>query len=179
MSRDIEKQLVKYLNDAHAMEMQSMTMLEKAIEIAGDLQLAQLYRGHLNDTRDHERFVKQRLEAMGESPSTAKNLAAKVGATGLGMFAQAMPDTPAKLAAVAFAYENFEVASYKLLRGVAEHAGDEETISLCDHVLPVEEQAAALIAENLDLALQRSLEEVVGVPGPGQDQKIQDPGPHA
>ncbi|HZU39483.1 MAG TPA: DUF892 family protein [Solirubrobacteraceae bacterium] len=172
----LEEQLISYLNDAHAMEMQSMTMLEKAIEIAGDLQLAQLYRGHLNDTRDHERYVKQRLEALGQSPSGMKNLAAKGAAMGIGMLAQAMPDTPAKLAGVAFAYENFEVAAYRMLRKVAEMADDPETVALCDRLIPVEQQAAALIAENLDLAVQRSLEETAGVPGPGVGQ---DPGPHA
>lgn len=173
---DVNQQLIKYLNDAHAMEMQSMEMLEKAIEIAGDLQLAQLYRGHLNDTRDHERYVKQRLEAMGESPSTLKNLAGKAGAMGLGMLAQAMPDTPAKLAGLAFAYENFEVAAYTMLRKVGEIAGDEETVSMCDRILPSEKQAAAVIEENLDLAVQRSLEETAGIPGPGVGE---DPGPHA
>ena len=176
MSRDIEKQLVKYLNDAHLMEMQSLTMLEKAIEISGDLQLSQLYRGHLNDTRDHERYVKQRLEAMGESPSPMKNLAGKVGAMGLGILTQVMPDTPAKLAGLAFAYENFEVASYKMLRKVAEIAEDEETLSLCDRLIPVEQQAAELIANNLDLAVHRSLESTVKLAGPAVGG---DPGPHA
>jgi ferritin-like metal-binding protein YciE len=158
MSTDVQEQLVSYLNDAHAMEMQSLQMLEKAVEIAGDIQLEQLYRGHLNDTRDHERYVKQRLEAMGKSPSTVKNLAGKVGAMGIGMLAQAMPDTPAKLAGVAFAYENFEVAAYEMLRKVAEIAGDQETVSMCDRILPSEKQAAAVIEENLDLAVERSLE---------------------
>lgn len=176
MSRDIDKQLVKYLNDAHAMELQSMEMLTKAIEIAGDMQLAQLYRGHLNDTRDHERYVKQRLEAMGESPSTLKNIGAKVGAKGLGMLTQVMPDTPAKLAGVAFAYESFEIASYRMLRKVAEIAEDEETLSMCDRLIPVEQQAAELIANNLDLAVHRSLESQVDLAGPAVGR---DPGPHA
>jgi ferritin-like metal-binding protein YciE len=176
LSTDIEKQLIKYLNDAHAMEMQSMEMLEKAIDIAGDLQLSQLYRGHLNDTRDHERYVKQRLEAMGESPSTLKNLAGKAGAMGIGMLAQAMPDTPAKLAGVAFAYENFEVAAYEMLRKVAEIADDQETVSMCDRILPSEKQAAQVIEDNLGLAVQRSLEETAGIPGPGAGE---DPPPHA
>lgn len=176
MSRELHDQLVSYLGDAHAMEMQSMEMLEKAIEIAGDLQLAQLYRGHLNDTRDHERYVKQRLEAMGESPSTLKNLAGKAGAMGLGLLAQAMPDTPAKLAGVAFAYENFEVAAYKMLRKVAEAADDPDTVSMCNRILPSEQQAAAVIEENLDLAVQRSLEATAAVPGPGTGEDL---GPHA
>jgi ferritin-like metal-binding protein YciE len=176
MSTDLQEQLVTYLRDAHAMEMQSIDMLEKAVEIAGDLQLAQLYRGHLNDTRDHERYIKQRLEALGESTSTVKNLAGKAGAIGIGMLAQAMPDTPAKLAAVAFAYENFEVAAYRMLRKAAEEADDSETVSMCDRILPSEQQAAAVIEENLDLAVQRSLEKTAGLSGPGAGQ---DPGPHA
>jgi ferritin-like metal-binding protein YciE len=176
MTTDVQEQLVSYLSDAHAMEMQSLQMLEKAVDIAGDQQLSQLYRGHLNDTREHERYVKQRLEAMGERPSTAKNLAGRAGAMGLGMLAQAMPDTPAKLAGVAFAYENFEVAAYEMLRKVAEVAGDQETVSMCDHILPSEKQAAAVIEDNLDLAVQRSLEKTAGIPGPGMGE---DPGPHA
>lgn len=170
MGRDIEEQLVKYLTDAHAMEMQSMAVLEKGIEIAGELTLAQLFRGHLNDSRDHERYVKQRLEDLGESPSTLKNLGAQAAAKGLGLLAQGMPDTPAKLMALAFAFEHFEIASYTLLRKVAERAGDDATISMCDRILPVEQQAAGLIEQNFDLAVERSLE-AVGV--------IEQTGPHA
>lgn len=176
MSRDLDKQLVKYLNDAHAMELQSMELLEKAIEIAGDVQLAQLYRGHLNDTRDHERYVKQRLEAIGERPSGLKNVTAKAGAMGLGLLTKAMPDTPAKLAGLAFAYENFEIASYRMLRKVAEIAEDAETLSMCDRIIPVEQQAAELIENNLDLAVHRALEKQVDLPGPAVGS---DPGPHA
>jgi ferritin-like metal-binding protein YciE len=170
LSRDIDKQLVKYLEDAHAMEMQSIAVLEKGIEIAGDLTLAQLFRGHLNDSREHERYVKQRLEDLDESPSKLKNLGAQAAAKGLGLLAQGMPDTPAKLMAVAFAFEQFEIASYTLLHKVAERAEDEATISMCDRILPVEQQAAQLIEENFDLALERSLEDV-GVTA--------DTGPHA
>jgi hypothetical protein len=47
---------------------------------------------------------------------------------------------------------------------------------MCDRILPSEQQAAKVIEENLDLAVQRSLEETVGVSGPGQGE---DPGPHA
>jgi ferritin-like metal-binding protein YciE len=170
MGRDAHKQLVKYLRDAHAMEMQSIQMLEKGIDIAGDLQLSQLYRGHHSDSLEHERYVKQRLEALGERPSSVKNVAAQVAAKGLGVLAQGMPDTPAKLAAVAFAFENFEIASYQLLRMVAEEAEDGETIAMCDRIIPVERQAAELIETNFGLALQRSLEKV-GV--------HEDDGPHA
>jgi ferritin-like metal-binding protein YciE len=160
VARDIDKQLLKYLRDAHAMEEQSIKTLEKAEKIAGELDLAQLFHGHLNDSREHERYVKQRLEALGKSPSTLKDVAQKGAAMALGALAQAMPDTPAKLMAVAFAFESFEIASYTMLRQVAERAGDQETISMCDRILPVEQQAAELIAQNFDKAVEASLEKV-------------------
>ncbi len=150
MSRDIDKQLVKYLNDAHAMEMQSIELLEKGIELAGDTTLAQLFRGHLNDSRDHERYVKQRLEALDESPSTMKNIGAQAAAKGLGLLAQAMPDTPAKLMAVAFAFEHFEIASYKSLIVMAEAAGEPEIARTCQQILRQEEAMASWIGEHLE-----------------------------
>lgn len=160
MARDIQEQVVKYLQDAVGMEEQSIEMLEKAVDIAGDPDLSQLYRGHLNDSRDHQRYVKQRLEALGESESKLKSSVQKATAMGLGMAAQGMPDTPGKLAAVAFAFEHLEIASYELLRRVAEQAGDTETVAMAERILPVERQAAQLIEKNFDLAAQRSLDAV-------------------
>jgi ferritin-like metal-binding protein YciE len=143
VKRQIEEQIVKYLTDAHAMEMQSIAVLEKGIEIAGDLTLAQLFHGHLNDSREHERYVKQRLEDLDQSPSKLKNLGGQAAAKGLGLLARSMPDTPAKLMAVAFAFEQFEIASYTLLRKVAERADDDATIAMCDRILPVGSCASA------------------------------------
>ncbi|MDQ3850868.1 MAG: ferritin-like domain-containing protein [Actinomycetota bacterium] len=165
MSREIGKQLVKYLGDAHAMEEQSVKLLEKAEKLAGELDLAQLFHGHLNDTRDHERYVKQRLEDLGESSSAMKDGTQKGAAIALGALVQAMPDTPAKLAAVAFAFESFEIASYTMLRAVAQRADDEETIAMCDRIIPVEQQAAELIAQQFETAVEASLEKV-GVQSP-------------
>ena len=161
MASDAQQQVVKYLNDVYALEEQSIEMLKKAVQIAGDPDLSQLYRGHLNDSRDHQRYVKQRLEAMGESESKLKGYAAKIAALGLGLSAKAMPDTPGRLAAVAFAFAHLEIASYELLRLVAERAGDTETVELADRILPVERQAAELIEKNFPLAVERSVGESV------------------
>ena len=164
MSREIQTQLVKYLRDAHAMEKQSVKMLQKAEKIAGALELGQLFHGHLSDSQQHERYVKERLEALGEKPSVVEDMAQKGTAFALGAVVHAMPDTPAKLMAVAFAFESFEIASYTMLRQVAERAGDAETVAMCDRILPVERQAAELIADKLDVAVDAALS-AVGVEG--------------
>ena len=48
---DMNEELVKYLQDVHGMEQQSLQTLEAAVKIAGDPQLEALYRGHLKETR--------------------------------------------------------------------------------------------------------------------------------
>jgi len=68
MSSDLEQQLIKYLNDAHTLEMQSMEMLEKAIELAGDLQLAQLYRGRGRRTGAPVRAASRARSRPGPNP---------------------------------------------------------------------------------------------------------------
>ena len=157
MSRDIQTQLVKYLRDAHAMEQQSIKMLQKAEKIAGDVPLEQLFHGHLSDSEQHERYVKERLEALGERPSIVEDMAQKGTAFALGALVQVMPDTAAKLLAVAFAFESFEIASYTMLREVAERASDPDTVAMCDRILPVERQAAEVIAQNFGRGVEASL----------------------
>ena len=160
MSRDVQTQIVKYLEDAHAMEEQSIKLCEKGARIAGEVELAQLFHGHLSDSQEHERAVRQRLEALGAHPNPIKDTAQKGAAMALGALMQAMPDTPAKLMAVAFAFESYEIACYTMLRTVAEQAGDQETIALCERIVPVEQQAAELIAQRFGDAAKASLEHV-------------------
>src|SRR5436305_1549209 len=58
---DIEKQLVKYLSDAHAIEAQAIQLLEKGPKIAGDPELERLYSEHLEQTREQQKLVEERL----------------------------------------------------------------------------------------------------------------------
>ena len=53
----------------------------------------------------------------------------RVGGLNLGAFFGGQPDTPAKLAGFAFAFEHLEIAAYEQLMRVARRAGDEETVA--------------------------------------------------
>jgi ferritin-like metal-binding protein YciE len=151
---DLEKELVDALADAHAMEKQSLTMLQAALRIAGDSQLEALYRGHVAETHRHLELVEARLEAHDTTRSLLKDLGGRVGALVLGTGVVAQKNTPAKLVAVAYGYENFEVASYELLRRLAERAGDMETVEMCDRILVNERQAVEKLSASFDLALR-------------------------
>src|SRR5215218_9796243 len=154
MTASLEEQLVDALIDAHAMEKQSLTTLEAALRIAGDPQLESLYRGHVAETHRHRELLEARLEAHDSSRSFLKDLGGRVSALALGAGVVAQKNTPAKLVAVAYGYENFEVASYELLRRIAERAGDGGTVETVDRILVNERQAAAKLEASYDLALQ-------------------------
>ena len=166
MENGIEEQIVRYLTEAHAMEKQSIQLLEKAPDIAGDEEIAAIYRAHLLQTQEHERYVGERLAAYGSSPSTLRDTAMQAGALVIGVAARAAPDTPVRLAATALAFENVEVATYRLLRRLATRAGDTATLAVVERILEQEEAAAELVAGTFDRALEITLGEAAESPVP-------------
>jgi ferritin-like metal-binding protein YciE len=138
------------------MEKQSLTTLEAAVKVAGDPQLEALYRGHIAETERHLELIEARLEAHDGSRSIVKDLGGRVSALVLGVGVVAQKNTPAKLVAVAYGYENFEVASYELLRRIATRAGDTDTVGAIDRILVNERQAVEKLGASYDLALQAS-----------------------
>jgi ferritin-like metal-binding protein YciE len=154
---DLRKQLTKNLADAHAIEAQAIQLLEKGPDIVGDEELARLFRQHLEETREHLELVDERLTALGSEPSRLKDAALRLGALNWGLFFQAHPDTPGKLAAFAYAFEHLEIAAYELLRRVAERAGEPETVGAAEHILRQERAAAEKLAGAFDRAAEASL----------------------
>jgi ferritin-like metal-binding protein YciE len=133
---DLNQELTRYLADAAAIETQAATLLSKGPELAGDAELARAYESHLTETK-----------------------AMKNGALNWGIFFSAQPDTPAKLAAFAYAFEYLEIASYELLRRVALKAGDQETAQAAASILVEEHAAADRLSSLFPQALEASLRE--------------------
>jgi ferritin-like metal-binding protein YciE len=154
---DIGKQLGSYLSDAHAIETQAIQLLDKGSSIAGSPELSAAYEEHLSETHEHESLIKGRLEARGESASKLKDAALSLGALNWGGFFGAQPDTPAKLAGFSYAFEHLEIASYELLRRVAQRAGDTETVAVADRILAQERSAAQKIHALFEPALEAAL----------------------
>ena len=157
---DMEKQLVKYLADAHAIEQQATQLLERGPTIAGDPELARLYEEHLEETYEHSRLIEERLKAHDAGPNRIKDAAMRLGALNWGTFFQAHPDTPGKLAGFAFAFEHLEIGGYEQLRRVADRAGDTDTSNVVNRILGEERDAARKIAGTFDRAADASLEAV-------------------
>jgi ferritin-like metal-binding protein YciE len=157
---DLESELVSYLRDAHAIEAQGLQLLEAGPRIAGCEPLAEAFRAHLEATRSHQQMVEARLETHGSGPSILQATGMRIGGLDVGAFFGAQPDTPAKLAGFAFAFEHLEIAAYELLERVAKRAGDRETASLAERILADEREAADRIASTWDAAMDAALDAV-------------------
>lgn len=157
---DLDAQLDKYLEDAHAIEAQAIKLLEGAADNLDDPELAQLFHEHLQETRSQQGLVDARLEARGGRSSGLKDTAMRGGALGWATFFETHPDTPGKLVAFAYAFEHLEIAAYEALKRVAQRAGDAETVRTADEILLQERAAAAKLAAAFDRATEVALREV-------------------
>lgn len=157
---DVDRELDRYLADAHAIEAQAVRLLTRTTRIAGEPALARAAAEHLGESRDHGRWLAERLEARGADTSTLKDAAMRLGALNWSAFFRAQPDTPAKLAAFIVAFEHLEIAGQEQLRRVARRAGDEITVTTVDLILDQERAAAERVAGLFDRALEASLDAV-------------------
>jgi ferritin-like metal-binding protein YciE len=157
---DLAEQLNKYLADAHAIEQQAIALLGRGPKLAGASELAAAYESHLEETKYHAQLLEQRLQARDGKPNILKDAGLRLGALNWGAFFAAQPDTPAKLAGFAYAFEHLEIASYELLRRTAERAGDAETVQVAERILGEERAAAEKLRSLFPQALDASLREL-------------------
>jgi ferritin-like metal-binding protein YciE len=156
----LTEQLTKYVEDAHSIEVQALAQLRKAPDIAGDPELAAIYREHLVETEGHERATRSALADRDAKPARTKDAVMAIGGKGFVLFARLQPDTPGKLHAHSLSYEALELSSYQLLRGVAERANDESVIDVADRIAADESAMMKRLEATFDVAVDASLRAV-------------------
>jgi ferritin-like metal-binding protein YciE len=154
----LEEQLVKYLTDAHSIEVQALAQMRSAPGLASDPGLASAFRDHEAETERHEQLMRDCLERHGASPSRLKDAVMAVGGKGFVLFARSQPDTDGKLATHALSYEHLERASYELLSRVAERAGDSETASVAREIRDEEVAMASRLEAAFDGSVEAALD---------------------
>src|SRR3954470_23555139 len=151
-------ELVKYLTDVHAMEVQALAQMRAAQKLAGDPELARAFSEHETETARHEALIRERLEFYNAKPSRLEDLLGAISGKGFVLFARSQPDTPGKLVTHAFSYEHMELAAYDLLARAAEMAGDPQTAAVAERIRAEEDAMAARLAGFWDRAVDASLE---------------------
>ncbi len=145
------KHLEDWLRDAHAMEKQAEKMLEtQAGRLEHYPQLKARIEQHITETRGQLEKLEQCLSLLGTDTSAVKDIGGKLAAFGQGMSGMMASDEVVKGNMASYAFEHFEIASYKALIQAAETVGKPEIASLCQEILKEEEAMAQWLFDHLD-----------------------------
>jgi ferritin-like metal-binding protein YciE len=126
---DLKEQLTKHIDEALAMEQNVLRMLDGMIATTDDEEIASDLRQHKLQTEQHADRLRQRLEALGASPSRVREATGIMG------------------------------AAYQLLERIAERAGDTETANMARQNRADEETFAKKIEANWDRFAELALKE--------------------
>lgn len=150
MTKTIQEQLVKHLDEAYALETQVLRMLDGMIKTTESAQIRSDLEAHKEETQRHRERVKGCLSAYGASPSKVKEAAGIAGALMKKPLDMARSEQAMRNARDGFATEHLEIATYRLIERLAERAGDEKTVKACRENVEEEERMAARIASSWD-----------------------------
>ena len=155
----LQRKLVEYVQNVHAMEQNILLMLDSIILTTEDPELTAMSRAHKEETRRQERRLNDRLKALGGLglTSTGKDLAAIASAQAKGAADLWRADKPVRNARDAFVTEHLEIAAYEVLERLAERADDAETAEVARENRTEEEAMAQRIASNWDGFLDLTL----------------------
>jgi ferritin-like metal-binding protein YciE len=159
MTEDIKAQLLKHIDEAHAMEQNVLRMLDGMIATSDDPQVIDKLEHHKTQTQTHAYRMRERLEAHGATPSVVRQAGGILQALAKLPLDMVRSEKAGRNARDGFATEHLEIASYELLTRIATRAGDEETAAAAREIIAEEQEMADFIAGNWDLFADASLRE--------------------
>jgi ferritin-like metal-binding protein YciE len=156
---DLQEQLVKYIEDAHAVEQHMLRALDNMISTTEDPEMRGHLEHHKQETERHRQLLEERLRAHGASPSAVKDAGQIFLAMSKGIVDKVRHDNAGKNARDGFVAEHLEIASYELLERVARIAGDEATADVARRNRADEEAMVEKIRASWDKVVRQSLEQ--------------------
>ena len=155
----LERQLVKHIDEAVAMENSVLRLLDGMIETTDDPEIQEKLQRHKAETEAHATRMRKRLEAHGESPSMTREAGGMVGALVKSVVDLARSEKAGRNARDGYATEAMEIAAYQLLERIAQKAGDEETAEAARQNRADEEKMLSEISDNWDKFAELTLKE--------------------
>lgn len=159
MAEELKAQLIKHIDEAHAMEQNVLRMLDGMISTTDDPEIIDQLEHHKMETQRHSDLMKKRLQAHDAAPSMVKQAGGILQALAKMPLDLVRGEKAGRNARDGYATEHLEIASYELLKRVAQKAGDEETATACDEIIKDERAMAKKIEENWDRFAELSLQE--------------------
>lgn len=142
--------LVEWLRDAHAMERATIDMIQRLISRLDDFPtVTRRYETHLQESHEQLQRIEECLKSLDEDISTIKDTATRLGGF-VQAYTTALSDgEPVKHCLSAYAYENFEIASYLALIGAAEELRLPDIKAACEISLREERDMADWLENHL------------------------------
>ena len=151
--------LLEWLRDAHAMEKQAIEILEdQADRIEHYPDLGQRVRAHLDESRRQAERIERCIHKMDGDTSTVKQGIAKFMGNVSALTNAAASDEVVKNSIANYAFEHFEIASYRALIAAADKLGETEIKQTCEEILHEEEAMANWLERNLSEVTQRFMQ---------------------
>lgn len=144
------------LRDAHAMEREALALMDRQIQhLARYADVESRLRGHRGETERQIERLDTILGSLDESSSTFKDIAMSLSGHLAALANMLAPDEILKNSLANFAFENFEIASYRALIEMARKGGFNEAVPLLEETLKEEIAMAAFIEETLPVVVER------------------------
>jgi ferritin-like metal-binding protein YciE len=159
MATDARTLYVTALQNTHAIELQSLQIMERQVErLKNYPEMEAALRRHIEETHGQRDRLEEVLTGLVEKPSVIKE-----GFLGMVGNLMALGHTPAqdeilKNAFANQAFENFEIAAYRSLLVFAEAAGQSTHLSAFEMSLGEEQRMAETVADLVQPTTKRYIE---------------------
>ena len=147
------------LKNAHALEKQALSIMEPQVSrIQHYPEMADRLREHIGETNQQIDRLEEILDGFDSKGSMLKDMATSMAGGMAAISHSVMGDEILKNTFANYAFEHFEIASYKSLIVMAEGGGFGQSVPLLQTSLGEEQMMAEWIDQNLPMVTQRDSE---------------------
>jgi ferritin-like metal-binding protein YciE len=154
----VREVFVSGLKNAHALEHQALALMDRQVEhLANYAEVEGQLRMHRGETERQIERLETILSGLGEDASGIKDAAMSFVGNMAALSHTMMPDEILKNSFANYAFESFEVASYRALIVVAEDGGFSDALPLLNQTLTEELAMQQWVADTLPLVVRKYL----------------------
>jgi ferritin-like metal-binding protein YciE len=159
MATSIRDIYITGLQNAHALEAQAIQLCNRQVErLENYPEMRERLREHAEESRRQQERIDQILQTLGTSPSTLKDIGTSIMGNLAAMGHAVAQDEVLKNSFANYAFEHFEIASYKALLEMAQAAGDNAAPQLLEQSLNEEVRMAQWIEQHLSPTVRRYMQ---------------------
>ena len=159
MATSLRDTYITGLQNAHALEAQAIQLCQRQVErLENYPEMRERLRQHLEESRRQQERIEQILQGLGTSHSTLKDIGTSIMGNLAAIGQAVMQDEVMKNTFSNYAFEHFEIASYRALLEMADAAGDAMGPPLLQQSLEEETRMAEWIDQHLRQNVRRYIE---------------------